>query len=201
MDPLYETASTTSSSARILRPETIASSREARVRAPEGSPTRHGASAHTRGCARLLQRRPRANSLRSCFRPRGIVTSPEAGRALCHEPRSGDWRFLALEAVAAARTTAPRGRSSATSRLRAWQSDRAVDGGPGDYFVAFAIARRAADGAIPFVNSARPLAACVTPRAGREQRRGVTVADDSFAQRGPRGARRRPFAEPHHLRG
>ena len=40
---------------------------------------------------------------------------------LCHEPRSGSWRILPLEAVAAARTTAPGGRSSATSRLQPWQ--------------------------------------------------------------------------------
>jgi hypothetical protein len=43
---------------------------------------------------------------------------------LRHEPRSIGWRFVAPEAVAAARMTAPRGRGSATSRLRPWQGSR-----------------------------------------------------------------------------
>jgi hypothetical protein len=51
-------------------------------RAPQGSPTRHGASAHTPGCVCSLQRRPRAHSLRSCFRPTRATHRRHAARLL-----------------------------------------------------------------------------------------------------------------------
>jgi hypothetical protein len=74
------------------------------------------------GDAQSVSRRP---GRRGAPCSKGIVPSAGTGRALRHEPRSGGWRFLALEAVAAARTTAPCGSSSATSRLRPWRSNRA----------------------------------------------------------------------------
>ena len=71
--------------------------RDSAVRKVRG--TRHGASAHTPGCARWGQRRPRANSLRSCFRPERPPAAVEQTPLLCKglRARPAGARVVALD--------------------------------------------------------------------------------------------------------
>ena len=85
---------TTTSRARILQAETIAPSREATVRGAQGSPTRHGASAHTPGCACFVQRRPRANRSARAFAQ--IRACAAWARRDCFCPRAGAGRATAM---------------------------------------------------------------------------------------------------------